>query len=53
MTKNEQYEYAVALIDFAGSDLTTETAANYFRLHANHLGKEDRNAILLTALSLV
>lgn len=53
MTKNEQYEYALALIDHTGSDLTTETAANYFRLHASHLSKEERNAILLTALSLV
>lgn len=53
MNKNEQYELALALIDFTGGDLSTETAANYFRLHASHLSKEDRNKVLLTALSLV
>ena len=54
MTKNEQYEEAVALLDFCGNDLTTEMVAKYFQLHTKGFKtSEQRNAILLTAISLL
>jgi hypothetical protein len=53
MDKNQQYEHALTLIEFCERDLTTENVALYFRLHGSDLIKEQRNAILLTALSLL
>lgn len=54
MTKNEQYEEALSLLDFCGNDLTIENAAKYFQLHTKGFKTEEqRNAIFLTALSLL
>lgn len=53
MIQNHQYEQAVALIDFCERDLTTANVAKYFETHTAYFNTKERNAILLTALSLI
>ena len=53
MDKNKQYEIALALLDFCESDLSTEFVSQFFQLHEPDLTMEQRNAVMLTALSLL
>jgi len=53
MTRNQQYEFALALLDFCENDLSTENVNKYFSLHAPGFTSTERNSIMLTALSLL